>query len=206
MDEFQQSLITAARHLSEKDPTLRPVIQRVGLCTIVPHDNYYQELVESIISQQLSLASAAAITKRFVALFAGDFPDPKIILLTPDQDLRDIGFSRAKVSYVKDLAQHIVDGRLQLDQLQHLSNEKIIDELTAVKGVGEWTVHMFLMFAMGRLNILAHGDLGVRSGIKKLYDLESLPTTSDVRELATRNNWAPYESVACWYVWQSLAP
>lgn len=204
VNEYQKNITLAAQYLSANDSILRPVIQRVGLCTITPHNNYYQELVESIIGQQLSLASAAAITKRFIAMFAGNFPQPETILLTSDQDLRDIGFSRAKAAYIKDLARHIIEGRIQLGQLESLSNEEIIGELTAVKGIGEWTVHMFLMFAMGRMNILAHGDLGVRNGIMKLYSLESPPSPSQIRDLAARNGWAPYESVACWYVWQSL--
>lgn len=201
---MEEQLQSAADHLVKNDPALAPIIKLVGLCTIRPHSNYYQELVESIISQQLSVKAAATILQRFVGLFGDTFPSPEQILEKSVDELRTAGLSRAKATYIRDLAQHVVDGKVKFDHLDTLSNEEIIVELTDVKGIGEWTVHMFLMFAMGRLDVLAHGDLGVRSGVQKLYDLKQLPSPAEVQEISMRNKWAPYQTVACWYVWKSL--
>jgi DNA-3-methyladenine glycosylase II len=194
----------AADHLSSHDPRLAPVIARYGLCTIQPHVNYYQDLVESIIGQQLSVKAAATIRDRFKALFDDALPSPEMIIATDVQSMRAAGLSNQKANYIRDLAQHIIDGRISFDDIDALSNEEIITKLTDVKGIGEWTVHMFLMFCMGRLDILAHGDLGIRSGIKKLYGLEQLPSPQEVRAIADANHWQPYASIACWYIWQSL--
>ncbi len=193
----------AAEYLAAHDAVLAPVIARAGLPDIRPNKNYYQELVDSIISQQLSIHAARAIEGRFRDLFGGEFPTAKQILTTDVETLRGIGLSRAKGRYVLDLAQHVVDGAVKFDHLDALGNEEIITELTAVKGIGEWTVHMFLMFCMGRLNVLATGDLGIRNGVRKLYGLAKLPTPQEVTEIATANHWHPYETVACWYIWQS---
>lgn len=193
----------AAAYLSKADVVLRPVIERVGLCTIRPNHDYYQELVDAIISQQLSVHAARSIEGRFRELFGGSFPAPKQILTTDVETLRGLGFSRAKASYVLDLAQHIVDGKVQFDHLDTLSNDEVITELTAVKGIGQWTAHMFLMFCMGRTDVLPVGDLGIRNGIRKLYGFEDAPTPEQITELAARNRWHPYESIASWYVWQS---
>lgn len=194
----------AAEYLSRQDAVLRPVIERVGLCTIRPHQNYYQELVDSIISQQLSVYAARSIEKRFRDLFGGHFPDPEEILTTDVDTLRSLGFSRAKATYVLDLAQHVVDGKVRFDHLDALSNNEISAELTAVKGIGPWTAHMLMMFSMGRTDILPVGDLGIRNGIRKLYGFDTAPTPQQITELAAKNHWHPYESIASWYVWQSL--
>lgn len=193
----------AADHLAANDPVLAPVTQRAGLCTIVPHTDYYWELVDGIISQQLSIKAAAAIEKRFQELFKSEVPAPEQILRATHEDLRGVGLSNAKANYVRDLAQHIVDDKLHLNQLDTMSNDEVIAELTKVKGIGEWTAHMFMMFAMGRLDVLAVGDLGIKNGIKMLYGLEQLPTPEEITELAKTNNWHPYETVACWYIWHA---
>lgn len=194
----------AAEHLSKNDPVLAPLVRKHGLFRPMPHTNYYYELVSSIISQQLSIKAAATIEKRFVDLFNGKFPAPEQIVGANPETLRAVGFSRAKAAYVIDLAEHVLDGRLELDKLPELPNEEITKELAAVKGIGEWTAHMFLIFALGRLDVLPVGDLGIRAGIKRLYEFERLPTPIEVIELAAKNNWHPYESVASWYIWQSL--
>jgi DNA-3-methyladenine glycosylase II len=196
--------VKAAEYLKGADPLLRPVIERVGICTIRPNEEYYQELVDAIISQQLSVHAARSIEGRFRDLFGGHFPSPEEILTKDVETLRAIGFSRGKAAYVLDLAQHIVDGKVQFDHLDSLSNDDIIAELTAVKGIGVWTAHMFLMFCMGRTDILPVGDLGIRNGIRKLYGFEDAPTPEQITELAEQNKWHPYESIASWYVWQSL--
>jgi len=199
-----KTLADAVAHLSKHDPVLAPVIAQSGPCTIQPHKDYYQELVDSIISQQLSVHAARAIENRFRDLFGGKFPAPQEILSTDVETLRGIGFSRAKAAYVLDLAQHIVDGKVKFDHLDNLSNEEVLAELIQVKGIGEWTVHMFLMFCMGRLDVLPVGDLGIRNGVRKLYKLSNAPTPDKVTQIAKKNHWHPYESVASWYVWQSL--
>jgi len=194
----------AAAYLAKHDPALELVIRQAGSCDIKPHRNYYWELIDSIISQQLSVKAAATIERRFRALFDSDFPEPAAILNKSIEELRAAGLSNAKAAYIRDLAQHITDGRLKFDHFDSLTNEKIIKELVAVKGIGEWTAHMFLMFCMGRLDVLATGDLGIRNGIQKLYGLSSAPTPAQVTDIAETNHWHPYETVACWYIWHSL--
>jgi DNA-3-methyladenine glycosylase II len=198
------TIADATAYLSEQDPVLAEIIARSEPCSIRPHRDYYQELVDSIISQQLSVHAARAIENRFRDLFGGKFPTPEQILTTDVETLRGLGFSRAKGTYVLDLAQHIVDGKVKFDHLDGLTNEEVLAELIQVKGIGEWTVHMFLMFCMGRLDVLPVGDLGIRNGVRKLYDLPEAPKPDDVRLIAKRNHWHPYESVASWYIWQSL--
>jgi DNA-3-methyladenine glycosylase II len=202
--DLQQTYQQAEEHLSKHDPKLAVVIAKYGPCTIQPHSNYYQDLVESIIGKQLSVKAAASIRERFKALFDGQLPTPEQILTKDVETLRGVGFSRPKANYVRDLAQHVVDGKVKFDHLPKLSNQQIIEELTDVKGIGEWTVHMFLMFCMGRLDILPVGDLGIRNGIMKLYDLDHAPTPQEVKDIAKANGWAPYESIASWYIWKSL--
>lgn len=199
----QTTVAAAAKQLSH-DAVLAPLINKHGLCTIRPHTNYYQDLVESIIGQQLSIKAADTIGKRFVELFGGTFPSPEQILEKDIESLRAVGLSRPKASYIQDLARHVLDGSVRFDHLDALSNQEVLRELTPVKGIGEWTVHMFLMFCMGRLDVLAWGDLGVRSAARNLYDLDHLPSPDELTKIATQNNWHPYETVACWYLWRSL--
>jgi DNA-3-methyladenine glycosylase II len=222
----EETLRQASGHLAAHDPILAPVIKSAGPCTITPHKNYYQELVDSIISQQLSVKAARSIEQRFIALFndaaASDeddrhangnkgkkhdgsaFPPPEKILEKSAEALRTAGLSTAKANYVRDLAQKVVDGTVKFDHLDSLSNDQVIAELTAVKGIGLWTVHMFLMFCMGRLDVLATGDLGIKNGIQRLYGLDHAPDPREIEELAENNGWSPYQSVACWYIWRSL--
>lgn len=194
----------AAAHLTKYDPHLAPIITSAGLCAIQPHREYYRALANSIIGQQLSVKAAATIKQRFVNLFGGTFPTPEAILTTPTDKLRSAGLSNQKANYIRDLAQHIVDGKVRFNRLDKQTNDEIIAGLTDVKGVGEWTVHMFLMFCMGRPDVLAYGDLGVRTGIKKLYGLSDLPSPAEVQAIATTYHWHPYATIACWYVWHSL--
>ena len=194
----------AADYLAKHDPVLASVIKAHPLPTFVPHTNYYQELVESIISQQLSVKAASAIEKRFIGLFEDQFPSPEQILSRSIEEFRSVGLSRPKAAYVQDLARNVLDGTVKFDTLDQLSNDEIIAELTKVKGIGEWTVHMFLMFCMGRLDVLPIGDLGIRNGVQKLYSFDHALLPQEVTLLAEANKWAPYQSVASWYVWQSL--
>lgn len=201
----KQTLALAAEVLAQNDSVLAPVIKRAGLPTFTPHKNYYQELVESIVSQQLSVKAAATILKRFVDLFPGDgFPAPDQILSKDIEELRAVGLSRQKATYIQDLAVKVIEGTVRFNHLDGLTNDEVIAELTQIKGVGVWTVHMFLIFCMGRLDVLPTGDLGIKNGIQKLYGFEASPTPLEMEEVALKNNWHPYESVASWYVWHSL--
>lgn len=197
-------LRAAAEHLSQHDAVLAPVIAAYGMCTLTPHTDYYRELVESIIGQQLSVKAAASINRKFVALFDGLFPSPEAIIDKSIEELRTAGLSGAKANYVQDLALHVLDGKLEFAKFDSMSNEEISRELVAVKGIGDWTAHMFLMFCMGRLDVLPVGDLGIRNGIMKLYSLSALPSPAEIESIADKNNWEPFQSVASWYVWQSL--
>lgn len=194
----------AAEHLARHDRRLAPIIAQAGPCPLRAHTDYYYQLVRSVIGQQLSVRAAATITQRFLELFDSHLPTPAQILALSDDQLRAVGFSRAKVGYVKDLANRLLDGRLAFDRLDELSNQTIIAELTAVKGIGVWTAHMFLIFSMARSDILPTGDLGIRAGMQKLYGLTELPSPTTMLDLAQINSWQPYQSVASWYVWRSL--
>jgi DNA-3-methyladenine glycosylase II len=202
---FQISLRISAKHLIQHDKKLAEIIEQAGLPTFRPHKNYYQALCDSIISQQLSVKAAASIEKRFKDLFGGgEFPQPEAILNKSIDELRSVGLSNAKANYIRDLAQHVIDGRLRFDKLDEKSNEEIIALLTDVKGIGEWTAHMFLMFAVGRLDVLPVGDLGIRNGVTKLYGFKDAATPQQIKEIAEKYHWHPYESVASWYIWHSL--
>ena len=198
-------LQAAMRHLSEHDAHMPELIARYGTPTFVPHKKYYQELVESIVSQQLSVKAAATILKRFVDLFAGDgFPAPDQILSKDIEELRSVGLSRQKATYIQDLAVKVIDGTVRFNHLDALTNNEVIAELTQIKGVGVWTVHMFLMFCMGRLDVFPVGDLGIKNGIQRLYGFDEKPTETEMLAIAKQYNWHPYESVASWYIWKSL--
>jgi DNA-3-methyladenine glycosylase II len=204
MTTFENKLNLAAEQLTKSDPVLAPIIQLSSLATFRPHQDYYGALVNSIIGQQLSVKAAASIKQKFKDLFDQQFPTPDQILEKSVEDLRAVGFSRAKANYVHDLAQHITDGQLDFANFDRQSNQAIIDELTSVKGIGDWTAHMFLIFSMGRLDILPVGDLGIKNGIRRLYNLQDIPSPEAISKLAAANHWHPYESVAAWYVWRSL--
>lgn len=200
-----KTLKEATAYLAKVDPVLAPLIQTAPVPRIEPHKNYYQELVESIVSQQLSVKAAATIMKRFVDLFPGDgFPAADQILTKDIEELRSVGLSRQKASYIQDLAVKVLDGSVKFNHLDALSNDEVIAELTQIKGVGVWTAHMFLLFCMGRLDVLPVGDLGIKNGIQRLYNLKAAPTPEDIEKVAKKYKWHPYESVASWYVWKCL--
>lgn len=204
MTTWSDQLQTGTAYLSATDPILAAVINGASLPTFMPHKKYYQELVESIISQQLSVKAAAAILKRFNELFVADFPSPEDILTKDVETYRAIGLSRQKASYIRDLAEKVIEGTVTFDHLDSLTNQEVIDELVQIKGVGVWTVHMFLLFCMGRFDVLPTGDLGIRNGIQKLYGLKERPGDAEIMKLAKKHKWHPYESIASWYVWYSL--
>ena len=196
-------LTIACNHLSAHDPIMADLIARYPEPVFERHPHYYRELMSSIIGQQLSVKAARAIEQRFVDLY-GHFPAPDEVLATSVDELRAIGLSRQKASYLIAIAEHARDERIDFARLDHLDNQTIIDELTAIKGVGVWTVHMFLIFCMARLDILPIGDLGVKRAIERAYQLPALPTPEQVAAIAEQRRWHPYESVASRYLWLSL--
>ncbi len=203
--DFAAALRTAEKHLARRDPVLRQFIKQHGECRLQMHTRYFETLVNSIVSQQLSTKAAATIFQRFVVLYApAKFPKPAAIVATPDELLRGVGLSGQKVSYIKDLAARVNDGLVHLKRIAQMSDDEIIAELTPVKGIGVWTVQMFLIFSLGRLNVLPVGDLGVRMAIQRLYGLAELPKPAEIEAIATQNKWHPYCSVASWYLWRSL--
>lgn len=191
-------------HLASADPILKKLIAVYGDCTIKPHTDYYRELVDSIISQQLSVKAGRTIFNRFLDLFGGNMPTPEQIIKMDTEKLRAVGCSYAKVAYIKDLAGHIEDGRLDLHHIATLPNEEVIKQLVAVKGIGEWSAHMFMIFSLGRTNILPTGDLGIRKAFMVQYGFKTLPAPQEMLTLSHQNGWNPYESVASWYLWKSL--
>lgn len=201
---WNETLAEAAAYLSDHDDVLAEIIARGPLPTFRPHTRYYQEIVESIVSQQLSVKAAATILKRFKELFQSDFPTPSEILEKDIETFRSVGLSRPKASYILDLAEKVETGVVKFDHLDSLTNEEVIDELIQIKGVGVWTVHMFLIFCMGRLDVLPTGDLGIKNGIQKLYGFNEKPTAEEMEKVAKDNHWHPYQSLASWYVWFSL--
>lgn len=201
---FDQQLDAAIAHLRESDPRLAAIIDSSPRCTLRPHDQYYERLASSIIGQQLSVKAAATIRQRFADLGAGEFPTPDEVLSFNEEQLRGVGLSSAKVRYVRDLAEHVLDGRLDIARLPELPTEEVLVELTAIKGIGEWTAHMFLMFALGRLDVLPVGDLGVRKAMMMLYELPNLPSPEEMATIGRKHGWDGYESVASWYLWRLL--
>lgn len=162
----------------------------------------YGTLVRTIAGQQLSTKAAATIYGRLTELYGGRTPTPEEIISTDPQQLREVGLSGAKAAYLRDLAEHIVDGELPIDHLAELSDEKVYDALIAVKGLGRWSIDMFLMFHLGRLDILPVGDLGIRKAIQVHYGLQELPKAAEMEQIAEA--WRPYRTLASLYLWESL--
>lgn len=196
---------TGLDHLSKHDPVMRQLIATYPQPGFTPHTDYYHELVRSVIGQQLSVAAAKAIELRVRALYSGKLPSAEQVIKSNDDDLRTAGLSRPKIAYIRDLAEQVLSGTIRFDDIDSQSNDEIIASLTKVKGIGVWTVHMFLLFSVGRLDVLPMGDLGIRNGVTKLYNLSELASPTEVEHIAQKNNWRPYESIASWYVWQSLS-
>ncbi len=191
------------KHLSKSDKVISRLIKKFGNCNLQPRNDYFNFLIKSIIGQQLSLSAAASICKRFEKYF-GSNPEPIKIIRARETTLRKLGLSKAKSVYVKELASAVYNKNLILDNIDKLTDEEIIEELIKVKGIGTWTAHMFLIFALARLNILPSGDLGFRKAIMLNYGLKNLPTEKEVVEISGRNGWSPYNSLAALYLWKSL--
>lgn len=191
-------------HIRLHDTKLTQTIAEVGPVTFQPHTDYYATLVDAIVGQQLSGKAADTIMGRVKDAYDGIVPSPSQILDTSDQELRDLGLSWAKASYLKDLALAVEEDRLNLSQIADLEDNELISALTAIKGIGEWTAQMFLIFCLGRLDILPTGDLGIQKGIQRIAGLDHLPKPAEMTAIAQERGWEPYRSIACWYLWRWL--
>ena len=192
----------AVRHLRRSDPVLADVIRRVGPCRFVPRNNgtHFEALARAIVYQQLSGSAASTIHGRVTEVLGG--VTPEAVLATADAPLRAAGLSRQKIAYMRDLASRVGSGELDLRGIHELPDEDIITAVCSVKGIGRWTAHMFLMFQLGRPDVLPELDLGVRKAVQREYGMRKLPSTDRLVKLGRR--WAPFRSVASWYLWRSL--
>jgi DNA-3-methyladenine glycosylase II len=191
----------AIRHLTESDPVLAAIMASVGRCRMEFGEPTFHALAEAIVYQQLNGKAAETIFNRFTAL-AGDPLTPQGILKLTDAEMRGVGLSRQKAAYLRDLADKTGAGLLEFERLPQLPDQEVIAHLTQVKGIGVWTAHMFLMFSLRRPDILPTGDYGVQAAIKKHYKKRKWPKPAVIEKIA--KPWAPYRSIACWYLWKSL--
>ncbi|MEP6690747.1 MAG: DNA-3-methyladenine glycosylase 2 family protein [Gemmatimonadaceae bacterium] len=194
----------ALAHLKKVDPVMADVIHRVGAFTLEPRveGTHFDAVVRSIVYQQLSGKAASTIHGRLHGLFGDRPPLPNELLAASDEQLRAVGLSRQKIGYMRDLATRVDSGDVAMHALDEMTDEEIIVALTRVKGVGKWTAQVFMMFRLGRTNVLPDLDLGIQKGIKLAYGLRTMPTPERVRTIGAK--WAPYASIASWYLWRSL--
>jgi len=191
-----------AINVLKKDPKLARIINIVGKYQITTINNHYESLIEAIITQQLAGSAAKAISKRFRSLYGKRFPKPIDVLKTSDSKLRKTGLSWMKVTYIKELSKNLESKKLKLRSFSKLSDEEVIEQLTQVKGIGRWTAEMFLIFSLGRMDVLPVGDLGLRKGVQLYESSSELPNAAEIEKLAEK--WRPYRTVATWYLWKSL--
>ncbi|MSQ30404.1 MAG: DNA-3-methyladenine glycosylase 2 family protein [Dehalococcoidia bacterium] len=206
------SLAAAYRHLRAADPVVGALVDECGRYRPRPAMDHYESLLRTILFQQLAGPAARTILRRWLALHGdgpaggpsggeGRYPTPEEVLASADEAFRAAGVSRQKAGYMRDLAAHVLEGALDLSQLDSLADNEVMDRLVVVKGIGEWSAHMFLMFQLGRPDVLPHGDLGVRTGMGVAYGLAAPPTPAEARVIGER--WAPYRSVGSWYMWRA---
>jgi DNA-3-methyladenine glycosylase II len=198
--------------LAEADPTMAALIERIGKIDLAKRlrrrkeerpPDAYGALLRAIVGQQLSTKAARTIYLRVLDLFDGKTPSPEQLLEASEADLRAAGLSGRKVEYIQDLARHVISGELELDRLDQLGDEQVIEEIVAVRGLGQWTAEMFLMFHLERPDVLSGGDLGIRKAIQVEYGLAEMPAPQEVLRIG--EPWSPYRSLASLYLWESLA-
>ena len=192
----------AIHHLKKSDPVLGSIIERVGPYKIEYREPIFQTLVRSIVYQQLHGKAALTIFNRLKAAAKEEPLTPESILRLRPAKMRGLGLSGQKMSYIRELARLTRSGAIDFERIPGLEDAEVVEHLTSVKGIGVWTAHMFLIFALRRLDVLPTGDLGVRAAIKKAYGLADLPKPDEMTRIAAA--WRPYCSVACWYLWRSL--
>ena len=194
----------AENHLRTSDPVMASIIKEIGRCGLVrsKRADPFIAIVEAIIWQQLSGKAARTIYERFLKIFPNGRPTPATILATPDEAMRAAGLSRGKVAYLRDLSTKVLDGTVHLESLETMANDDLVAAMTKVKGIGQWSAEMFLMFRLQRADVLPVGDLGIVKAIQRHYRLRKTPTPERMRKIA--ESWRPYRSVASWYLWASL--
>ncbi len=194
----------AVNHLKRVDPVMAAVIESVGACRFRVADelSHFEAVLRSIIYQQLSGKAASTIHGRVTALFGGARPTADALQRLADAELRAAGVSSQKLGYMRNLTERVLKGEVPIDDLHTLEDDEVLRHLTSIKGVGKWTAQMFLMFRLGRPDILPEGDLGIQKGIQKAYRLRKLPPPARVLSIGAK--WAPYRTVASWYLWRSI--
>jgi DNA-3-methyladenine glycosylase II len=191
----------AINHLKKADPVMAAIIERIGPCRIEYGPPEFHSLAEAIVYQQLNGKAAVTIFERFAALAGKPLTAEGIKKLT-DEQMRSVGLSKQKSSYLRDMAERAASGQLDFSRLHELPDEEVIKHLTQVKGVGVWTAQMFLMFTLKRPNVLPTGDFGVQMAIKRHYNKRKMPKPAQMEKIA--KPWEPYRSIACWYLWKSI--
>jgi DNA-3-methyladenine glycosylase II len=206
-----RALSKASQALAASDPVIGALVERIGPMSIAERrrrrgqtpDDAYGALLRAVVGQQLSTKAARTIYERVIALFGGEDPSPERLLDADEKALRGAGLSGRKVEYLRDLAAHVITGELELGRLNELSDQEVIEEIVAVRGLGQWTAEMFLMFHLGRPDVVSGGDLGIRKAIQIEYGMGEMPTPDEVIERA--EPWRPHRTLACIYLWESLA-
>jgi DNA-3-methyladenine glycosylase II len=191
----------AVEHLKTADPVLAQIIERVGPFKMQYREPTFEGLARSIVYQQLSGKAASTIYGRVLDACGGAMTPEAVLRLSPER-MRELGLSKQKSAYLRDLAEKTASGELEFTRFHEMPDQDVIDHLTAVKGIGVWTVHMFLMFYLRRPNVLPTGDLGIKNAVKRAYRMRKDPKPEDIERRARR--WHPYCSIACWYLWRSL--
>jgi 3-methyladenine DNA glycosylase/8-oxoguanine DNA glycosylase len=192
----------ARQHIARRDPVMRGIVKACGPYGLRLRGTPYQSLMRALLYQQLAGAAAAAIERRFLALYGGRAPEPHELLATRPEDLRAAGLSRQKSSYLYSLAEHFGRGHLPNRRLMRLDDERVIAEVTVIKGIGRWTADMLLLFCLGRPDVLPVGDFGVRKSMMLAYGLKELPDPKTMERIG--EPWRPYRSAAAWYLWRNL--
>lgn len=192
----------ARRHLQKVDVRFHPILKVVGPCILQPRADYFTTLVRAIVSQQISTKAANSISAKLLGLMPKGQFTPRALTDLRHEELRSAGLSQAKATYMHDLAEKVLTGVVQLKEIDQRDDEGVIDMLIQVKGIGRWTAEMFLIFSLGRPDVLPVDDLGLRVGVQRLDGLEEPPSKAEVRQRGAV--WAPFRSIATWYLWQSL--
>ncbi len=194
----------AVTHLKRIDPRMADVVRAVGPCRFAPRaeGSHFEHLARAIVFQQLSGKAAGTIHGRFHALYGGRAPEPGELLDTSDETLRAAGLSRQKIGYLRDLAARVDAGDVPLHAVDAMTDDEALAALMRVKGIGRWTAQIFLMFRLGRPDVLPELDLGVQKGVQLAYGLRKLPSPKQVQRIA--EPWAPWRTVASWYLWRLL--
>lgn len=190
----------ARRHLMRNDPVMREIVRSVGPFAMEIRGQPYASLLRAVLYQQLAGPAAAAIERRFLALFGGRVPEPDALLRLTPEEFRAAGVSRQKAGYMRSIAEHFADGHLSDTRLRRMADDEVIAHVTQIKGIGRWTADMLLMFCLGRPDVLPVGDLGIRAAMRTAYGLDALPAPAEMEAIA--EPWRPYRSAGSWYLWR----